>query len=145
MLDLCVANRKRRKYFNKRKGHYAIFNVYKRISWWVVSKDYNITIATNSICHRRTKGTYPDYNCSDDNARFIALFYSHLFVVVITENYNVCYFPNSLTTTILLGLFCEPYYNWQRLRYICIHFEILLLLLLLQPMTHEQWLVMLHQ
>ena len=40
----------------------------------VSNEDDNITIATNSICHRRTKGTYPDYNCSDDNARFIALF-----------------------------------------------------------------------
>ena len=39
----------------------------------LVEERDDITIATNSICHRRTKGTYPDYNCSDDNARFIAL------------------------------------------------------------------------
>ena len=121
---------------NKGAAHYVTFNVYKRISW-VVSNADNITIATNSICHRRTKGTYPDYNCSDDNASFIALF-TH----VRNQKITVCYFLYSLTIanttlSIFLNLITTDI-DWDIFAFILRYFFFC-------PMTHEQRLVMLHQ
>ena len=66
-----------------------------------------ITIETNSICHRRTKGTYPDYNCSDDKASFrIALFL--IFPRVITKMLFTTYKPHML---LIYSVFCKPYYT----------------------------------